>query len=240
MLGLSDSTNAVLRHVYTALGTAVALLLYIGVSPDEQVKIVAAVHQIGDGFASIIGGLAVLVPIVTALYARWTAKPAQQIAAVEAAGHVVVPLSDDAPGAPPAVSAKLSSHWIVGALGIVLLLALGACTITGSDGVAIVVTPANFVDVVVAKVKSECPVIRAVASTAVMVTPTVASIVNKADAGKTAVQVEQAAADACTAITATTLPAASLSSSVAPVVTLPAVTVTAPADAVAPLAAGGE
>jgi hypothetical protein len=245
MLGFTASTNAILRHVYTALGTSAALLVYLGLSPDDIQKVVAAVHQVGDGFAQILGGLGVLVPIVCATYARWTAKPAQQQAAVEKTGAIVVPPSE----ATKAAATTLSSHWLVGAIAVLLLLVVGACTVTGSDGVAVTVTPANFVDVVSAKVKAECPVVKAIASTAVLVTPVVADLANQAAAGNTAVQVEQAAADACSKLTAaTTATPAPASSGTVPlpassagsggVVTLPATTVTAPAPTPAvPLAA---
>ncbi len=129
MLGLSQQTNAILRHVYTALGTAVALLIYMGVSPDDQAKIVAAVHQIGDGFASIVAGLAVLVPIGSAMFARWTAKPAQQIAAVNAMPDVqVVPASGTATPPVSGAAAIVSSSWLIGLLGLFLLLP--GCTLT--------------------------------------------------------------------------------------------------------------
>lgn len=82
---LSAQTHAWLRHVYTGLGTATAMAVTFALlSSDDQQKITDAVQQIGNGIEMILGGLGVLVPIASALYARFTAKPAQQIKAVNA------------------------------------------------------------------------------------------------------------------------------------------------------------
>lgn len=90
MLGLSASANAFIRHVYSALGGAGFAFLLLGIDDTTRDHIIAAVHQIGDGVSSILAGLGVLVPIGAGLYARYTAKPEQQVKAVEAQGHAVV------------------------------------------------------------------------------------------------------------------------------------------------------
>jgi len=84
MLGFSAQANAFIRHVYSFLGGAMLMLGALGVDADTQQKIVTAVHQIGDGLGQILAGLGLLTPVAMGLWARWTAKPAQQIAAVKA------------------------------------------------------------------------------------------------------------------------------------------------------------
>jgi phage-related minor tail protein len=107
-LPTSDQTNAALRHIYTAVGTGVAVALFFGVSPDMAAKIAPAVHQIGDGFASIIAGVTALIPVATALYAAWTASPFSKLMAaknnpeikqvVTVAGTPTAALADQIPG----------------------------------------------------------------------------------------------------------------------------------------------
>ena len=86
MLGFSAQANAFIRHVYSMLGGAVLMLGILGVDADTQQKIVTAGHQIGDGLGQVLAGLGLLVPIVMGFWARWTAKPAQQVAAVNGPG----------------------------------------------------------------------------------------------------------------------------------------------------------
>ncbi len=117
MLGFSAQANAFIRHLYSFLGGGLAFAApFMALDSDTQAKIIAAVHQIGDGFMSILTGIGVLAPIVMGLIARFTAKPEQQKAAVEAAGNVVVPVSGDAK------SVLQSSAW--GPL--LFLMAVGA------------------------------------------------------------------------------------------------------------------
>jgi hypothetical protein len=74
-LPTSDQVNAALRHVYTAAGTAAAVLVFVGLSQGDATTLGTAIHQIGDGVASIIAGVTALIPIASALYAAWTASP---------------------------------------------------------------------------------------------------------------------------------------------------------------------
>jgi hypothetical protein len=99
---LTAQTHAWLRHVYTGLGIAGSLITTLALLPPDQLQaLIAAVHQIGDGFEGVLAGVGVLVGIGSALYARFTAKPESQVAAVEAQGNVVVPVSDRSAAAPP-------------------------------------------------------------------------------------------------------------------------------------------
>ena len=87
-----DSVNAILRHVYTLTAGVVATLAIVGVSQGDQTAIGDAVHKIGDGIASIIAGLGILVPIVSALFAAKSASKVSQAAAVATTpGLKVVP-----------------------------------------------------------------------------------------------------------------------------------------------------
>ena len=67
--------NSALRHVYTAAATATSVLVMVGLSQGDATTIGHAVHQIGDGAASIIAGVTALIPIASAAYAAWTASP---------------------------------------------------------------------------------------------------------------------------------------------------------------------
>lgn len=121
MLGFSAQANAFIRHVYSALGGAGFAFLLLGIDDATRTQIVTAVHQIGDGVSSILAGLGVLVPIIAGLVARYTAKPEQQVKAVEAQGHTVVRGE-----AAPSPGVKIQSHWLVGLLAMAAL-ALAAC-----------------------------------------------------------------------------------------------------------------
>lgn len=89
---------------------------------------------------------------------------------------------------------------IAAASAVVLLAA--ACTVTGSDGVAVTVTPANFVDVVKAKIKQDCPKVQDVLIVTEALTPMAAATINQASAGQTALDVQKAVAAACASATA--------------------------------------
>jgi hypothetical protein len=71
----SDQVNAALRHVYTAVASATAVLVFVGLSQGDATAIGNAVHDIGDGVAKIIAGVTVLIPMASAVYAAWTASP---------------------------------------------------------------------------------------------------------------------------------------------------------------------
>jgi hypothetical protein len=71
----SDQIQAGLHHVYTAVGTASAVLIFVGLSRSDSNALNTAVHQIGDGVASIAAGVATLIPIATTLYAMWNNSP---------------------------------------------------------------------------------------------------------------------------------------------------------------------
>jgi hypothetical protein len=88
----TDSVNAALRHVYTAVGAGLAVLTIVGVSQGDQTAIGDAVHKIGDGVASIVAGVATLVPIISAIVAsRSASKPSQAAAVAQTPGLQVVP-----------------------------------------------------------------------------------------------------------------------------------------------------
>jgi hypothetical protein len=71
----NDQINAGLHHVYTAAGTAGAVLLFVGLSQGNTTALGVGVHQIGDGVASIAAGITTLIPVATALYAMWKNSP---------------------------------------------------------------------------------------------------------------------------------------------------------------------
>ena len=66
--------SAFMRHVYSGLGVATAVLGAVGLSQGDTTALGLAVHQIGDGIVSIATGIGTLVPIASGLYAAWTAS----------------------------------------------------------------------------------------------------------------------------------------------------------------------
>jgi hypothetical protein len=107
-LPTGDQVNSALRHVYTAAATATTVLMVVGLKQGDATAIGAAVHQIGDGVASIIAGVTALVPIAAGAYAAWTASPLSkllsmkkdpEIAKVEAVpGTATAALAEAIPG----------------------------------------------------------------------------------------------------------------------------------------------
>jgi len=68
-------TNAALRHVYSVLGTALTVLVLVGLKQGDATAIGNAVHQIGDGVGMIVAGVAALIPLVSGAYAYLSASP---------------------------------------------------------------------------------------------------------------------------------------------------------------------
>lgn len=66
--------TAFMRHVYTGVGVAVAVLGIVGLSQGDATAIGEAVQKIGDGLVSIASGISALVPIVSGIYAAYTAS----------------------------------------------------------------------------------------------------------------------------------------------------------------------
>jgi hypothetical protein len=103
--GLSAAqVNAFMRHVYTVLGSVLGTIVILGfVTQGDATGITNAIHQIGDGVASIAAGVAALVPIVSGIYAARSASLKSQVAAVQASPVAQVITSDpklaqDVPG----------------------------------------------------------------------------------------------------------------------------------------------
>lgn len=90
----SASINAALRHVYTATATGIAVLAIVGMSQGDQTALGTAVHQIGDGLASIVAGVTTIIPIVSALFASKSAGKVNQAASIaQTDGLKVIPTS---------------------------------------------------------------------------------------------------------------------------------------------------
>lgn len=71
----TDEIHSGLRHVYTAVGASFATLVTVGVlTQGDATTISTAIHQIGDGIASIAAGIGALVPFVSAAYAMISAS----------------------------------------------------------------------------------------------------------------------------------------------------------------------
>ncbi len=73
--------------------------------------------------------LGTIAGVTSGLWARWTAQPKQQVAAVNALPNAtVVPLDPSLPvTAKPEPPATMSSHWLIGGLGFILLWLLSGC-----------------------------------------------------------------------------------------------------------------
>lgn len=76
--------NAFMRHVYTAFGSATAMLLFVGISQGDVTTIGNAIHQIGDGITSIVAGIAALVPVVAGIRALISAGRPARLKAMDA------------------------------------------------------------------------------------------------------------------------------------------------------------
>src|ERR1700677_4527421 len=81
-LPTSDQVNSALRHVYTATASGITVAVLIGLSQGQATALGAAIHQIGDGVASIVAGVSALIPIVSAGYAAWSASPFSKLLSV--------------------------------------------------------------------------------------------------------------------------------------------------------------
>jgi hypothetical protein len=79
----TDQTSSVLRHIYTAVGTATAVLVVVGLSQSDATALGLAVHKIGDGVASIVAGVGMLIPVASAIYAAWAQSPFAKLMAMQ-------------------------------------------------------------------------------------------------------------------------------------------------------------
>lgn len=129
MLKFIAPTSAWLRHVATASGAAIAILgVLAGLSADDQTKLLAGVGQLVDGATNVLVALGTIAGVASALWARWTAKPEQQVKAVDALPNAtVVPIDPTKPVTAGAPGGPVSSHWLAGVLALILLLPLAAC-----------------------------------------------------------------------------------------------------------------
>lgn len=82
-LPTSAQVNSALRHVYTAAGTGTAVLVLVGLSQGNATALGTAIHQIGDGVASIIAGVTALIPVASAIWAAWSASPFSRLLAMK-------------------------------------------------------------------------------------------------------------------------------------------------------------
>ena len=76
--------QSILRHVYTALGTALSVAVVVGLSQGEATAIGAAVQQIGDGVSKIIAGISTLVPIAMSIWAALSASRKSRLSSLNA------------------------------------------------------------------------------------------------------------------------------------------------------------
>lgn len=65
----SKVVQAVLRHVYTAVGAGVTVAGIIGLSASDGASIMTAVQKIGDSVVAITTALGVIVPVIMATWA---------------------------------------------------------------------------------------------------------------------------------------------------------------------------
>lgn len=79
-----DQVAAIMRHVYTAVGAGVAVAVALGAMGQEDAdKTVDLVRQLGEGLGIVVGALAALLPILSALRAGKSASPEEQIRKVQ-------------------------------------------------------------------------------------------------------------------------------------------------------------
>jgi len=99
----SDQLHSALRHVYTATGTAMAVLTAVGLSQGDATTIGTAVHQIGDGISSIVAGVGALIPVISGLYAMASASRKNRLLALNADPQIKK--VETVPGTPAAAEA---------------------------------------------------------------------------------------------------------------------------------------
>ena len=85
----SDQVHAFLRHSYTVLGSALGTAVVFAPSKGDATTINEPVHKIGDGAASIAAGISMLIPVVSRLYAAWTASRTRRPEAMNADPQIV-------------------------------------------------------------------------------------------------------------------------------------------------------
>jgi hypothetical protein len=71
----SEQTNSVLGHVYSVAATATAVAIFFGVEPNAAHQLAPAIQKIGEGVSSIIAGVTMLIPVISAFAAAWKLSP---------------------------------------------------------------------------------------------------------------------------------------------------------------------
>lgn len=72
-LPTEDQVQAVLRHVYTAMGTVVAVLMALGLKQGDATAVGELVQKIGDGIAAAFMLAGLLAPVYSSVRA-WIAS----------------------------------------------------------------------------------------------------------------------------------------------------------------------
>lgn len=101
------SIQAFLRNIYAAVGSGLAVAVIIGLSQGDATALGNAIHQIGDGIASIASGISALIPILTGLYAAWTATRNSKLTSLAKDPQVVQVVVQDKKVADAVPSAKV-------------------------------------------------------------------------------------------------------------------------------------
>ena len=82
--------KAVLNHIYTAVGVGTSVLIVVGISQGDATAIGVAIHQIGDGIASVVAGVTTILTVGSAAYAGYMATRRMQVASVASIPGTVV------------------------------------------------------------------------------------------------------------------------------------------------------
>ncbi len=105
---------AIGRHVATAVGSIAATLTVLNImSTSDSAATSAALDQIGVGVKSIIAGITALIPVVSALYATWSASPLAQMLSASKVTKEQINASPQMQAAAVSTAAKVEQTTVV-------------------------------------------------------------------------------------------------------------------------------
>lgn len=154
-------------------------------------------NALAANFEIVTGGVVAAVPILCDLYAHTIGAAVARIKA--AGGAAAAPGTLTAQNAPATM--KAASHWLVTVAGLALLAPLlGGCIAT-LNGAQVVVTPQNFVQVVIADAVATCNALVPLANKVEIAAPAVADVIGQDAAGASVANVAAKSTAACNKIT---------------------------------------
>lgn len=128
--------DAALRHVYTGVGVLTSTLVVVGLAQGDASTIGVAVHKIGDGVASIVGGISMLVPLVSGAYAAISASRKSRMVAMNVDPQMQVLAAKPGTDAAAIADTIPGNKVIVATPAVVLAAGNAPSTVTNIKGAA--------------------------------------------------------------------------------------------------------